>query len=88
MSEVEKAVAAAVELGLEVPAPPLSPRWLLPILDACTGLGVGRSTFYELAARGDVQIVRIGRRALVPVSSIESYVERLRAGRTDDPPAA
>lgn len=67
-----------------------SPRWLLPIPEACTGLGVGRSTLYEMAARGDVQIVRVGRRALVPVASIEAYVERLRAGKeVDDPtPAA
>jgi len=61
------------------------PRWLLPIPDACAGLGVGRSMLYEMAARGDVQIVRIGRRALVTVSSVDAYVDRLRAG--DDPAA-
>ena len=61
------------------------PRWLLPIPAACAGLGVGRSMLYEMAARGDVQIVRVGRRALVPVASIEAYVNRLRAG--DDPTA-
>jgi hypothetical protein len=38
---------------------------------------------YEMAARGDVEVVRIGRRALVPVASIEAYVDRLR-GRGPD----
>ncbi len=56
------------------------PRWLLPIPDTCAGLGIGRSMLYEMAARGDVEIVRVGRRALVTVSSIEAYVDRLRAG--------
>lgn len=55
------------------------PRWLLPIPEACAGLGIGRSTVYELHAAGELEIVRVGRRALVPVDSIESYVERLRA---------
>jgi len=64
------------------------PRWLLPIPQACSSLGVGRSTLYELAARGDVQIVRVGRRALVPVASIEAFVERLRAGDGGGVPAA
>lgn len=64
-----------------------APRWLLSIPEACAGLGVGRSMLYEMISRGDVEIVRIGRRALVPVSSLDAYVERLRA--SDDPvPAA
>ncbi len=65
---------------------PREHRWLLGIPEACAGLGVGRSTLYELAARGEIEIVRVGRRALVPVASIESYVERLRA--SDGVPAA
>lgn len=55
-------------------------QWLLPIKDTCTALGIGRSTVYELAAQGEIQIVRVGRRALVPASSIDAYVERLRNG--------
>lgn len=58
------------------------PRWLLSIPAACAGLGVGRSTVYELAAAGEIQIVRVGRRALVPCDSIDAYVVRLR---TSDP---
>jgi len=63
---------------------PREHRWLLAIPAACASLGIGRSTLYELAANGDVQIVRVGRRALVPVASIESYVERLRANHGAD----
>ncbi len=67
----------------DVPAP----RWLLPIPDACAGLGVGRSTLYELAAAGEIEIVRVGRRALVPVDSCEAYVEKLRSTTTGAPAA-
>lgn len=56
-----------------------APRWLLPIPAACAGLGVGRSTLYELAAASDVEFVRIGRRTLVTAASLEAYVDRLRA---------
>ncbi len=62
--------------------PQTSPRLLLPILDAAATLGVGRSMLYELAARGEVEIVKIGTRALVPLASCEAYVERLRTGST------
>lgn len=53
-------------------------KWLVSIPEACAGLGVGRSTFYEMVTRGDVEVVRIGRRTLVPVAAIESYVQTLR----------
>lgn len=66
---------------------PPTPRWLLPIPEACAGLGVGRSTLYELAAAGELEIVHIGRRALVPVGAIAAYVERLR-GSSEPQPAA
>jgi len=60
-------------VGTETP-----PRWLLPIPAAAAALGVGRSMLYELAARGDLEIVRVGRRALVPVASLDAFVTRLR----------
>jgi excisionase family DNA binding protein len=62
-------------------------RWMVGIPEAYAGLGVGRSTFYELVARGDMEVVRVGRRVLVPVDAIEAYVQRLRDEQTA-PPAA
>lgn len=51
---------------------------LLDVPKTCASLGIGRSTFYELVARGEVEVVHIGRRALVPVDSIDAYIEKLR----------
>ena len=41
-------------------------------------LGVGRSTVYELIARGEIETVHIGRCCRVPVAALDEYVERLR----------
>ncbi len=54
-------------------------RWLLPIPEASAALGVGRSTVYLLAKRGDLEIVHVGSRALVPAASIDAFVAKLRA---------
>lgn len=54
-------------------------RWLLPVPEACAGLGVGRSTLYALAKRGDIEMVHVGSRALVPAASIDAFVSSLRA---------
>lgn len=42
-------------------------------------LGVKRTTMYDLAARGEVKTVSIGRRRLVTADSLEAYVARLMA---------
>jgi excisionase family DNA binding protein len=44
--------------------------------EACRILGVSRSTMYRLAAQGQIRLVRIGGRTLVP----ESELDRLVAG--------
>lgn len=57
-------------------------RRLLPLVEASHQLGVGRSTVYALIAAGSLEVVKIGRRSLIPAESIEAYVASLRA--TDD----
>jgi excisionase family DNA binding protein len=54
-------------------------RLLLPMAEAGEQLGVGRTTMYDLAARGEVEVVHIGRRALVTEESLSAFVDRLRA---------
>ena len=50
------------------------------IPDAQIQLGsISRTTLYELAKRGDIAIVNIGRRAFVTRASLDQYVERLSA---------
>jgi hypothetical protein len=39
-----------------------------------------------LAARGEVDVVHIGRRALVTDDSLKAFVQRLRGGRTTGVP--
>ncbi len=42
-------------------------------------LGIGRSAAYEAARRGELPVVRIGRRLLVPIRALERMLET--AGR-------
>ncbi|WP_426325691.1 helix-turn-helix domain-containing protein [Microbacterium sp. E-13] len=57
-------------------------RKLDPIPDAQAYLGgISRTTLYELAKRGDVLLVNIGRRAFITRDSMDSYVASLTPGR-------
>jgi excisionase family DNA binding protein len=40
-------------------------------------LGIGRSSLYGLIAEGQIRIVKIGRRTLIPDLEIRRYVESL-----------
>jgi len=51
---------------------------LQSISEAAASIGVGRSLMYELVATSQVETVRVGRRRLVVVASLEAYVEKLR----------
>lgn len=42
-------------------------------------LKIGRTKVFELIRGNDLAAVRIGRRTLVPDSSIDAYIERLKA---------
>jgi len=44
-------------------------------------IGVGRTKFRELVRLGEIRAVKIGRRLVVPVSELESYLNRQLAGR-------
>lgn len=62
------------------PSDPLASRWLLDIPQACAALHVSRTALFRLLAGGELgPTVKIGRRRLLPVSSIESYIARLIA---------
>ena len=39
--------------------------------DAGTVLGLGRNSTYAAAERGDLRVIRIGKRLLVPIAEIE-----------------
>jgi excisionase family DNA binding protein len=56
-----------------------SDRLLLTIREAAERLAVGRTTAYELAARGELEVVHIGRCSRIPLDALEAFVERRRA---------
>ena len=51
---------------------------LLTIPEAAKRLGIGRSKIYDLLATGNLEQVKIGRCARIPVAAVEEYVNRLR----------
>jgi excisionase family DNA binding protein len=49
-------------------------------LNACADmLGISRSGAHLLVQAGELEAVRIGRRLLITVTSVDAYIERLRA---------
>ena len=50
---------------------------LLTILQAAAALSVGRSTVYEMIARGELDVVHLGRAVRVPVRAVEELVDAL-----------
>ena len=57
---------------------------LVRVEEAGDLLGIGRSTVYELIARGEIETVHIGRSCRVPVAALDEYVERLREAATSE----
>jgi excisionase family DNA binding protein len=56
---------------------------LLSIPEVGAALSLGRSTVYELMARGELPVVHIGRRALIPAQAIRDYADRLVSAAPD-----
>lgn len=50
---------------------------LITIVQAAAALSVGRSTVYEMIARGELDVVHLGRAVRVPLRAIEQLVEGL-----------
>ncbi len=46
------------------------------INDFCRAHGIGRSLFYEEVKRGEIKIIKVGKRTLVPVSEAKAWQER------------
>lgn len=57
----------------------------LTVIDAATYSGIGRSTLYRLIRDGQIGIVKVGRRTIVPRLELDLYLSRhiSRAGETD-----
>jgi excisionase family DNA binding protein len=46
----------------------------ISIADACNYIGCGRSLLYELIGNKQISAVKLGRRTLVPVASLNAYL--------------
>jgi excisionase family DNA binding protein len=53
---------------------------LVSVCEAARRLSIGRTRTFELLSTGELESVRVGSRRLVPVSALETFVERLRSG--------
>ena len=51
--------------------------------DAAPILGVGRTTIFELIAKGQLESVKIGRRRIIPADALQRLLDELRTGRGD-----
>lgn len=47
-------------------------------------LGIGRSLAYELARRGEIPVVELGRRKLIPKNAVEQMLQAAAARNTHD----
>ncbi len=65
-------------------------RATLSVEEAARRLGIGRGLGYELARRGDIPTLRLGRRLVVPVAALERLLASggMAASNGDDRPAA
>jgi len=55
----------------------MADRLLLTIPEACDRLNIGRTTMYGLISEGEVPMLKVGRKSLVPATALEAYVARL-----------
>lgn len=56
------------------------------VAEAGALLGISRAFAYELVARGELPVIRLGRRRLVPKTALNALVQGQRAEAGCDPP--
>lgn len=54
-----------------------APAIALGIEEAARVIGVARSTLYEIAARGEIESFKLGRRRLILVKVLDAYINRV-----------
>lgn len=60
-----------------------SPK-LISIVGVCTDIGIGKTKAYELINEGRLDVVKIGRRTLVTVKSLERLIDESRVRSDTD----
>jgi len=54
----------------------MNDKLAVPVPEACTRLGIGRTLFYELVNAGEIRTFKVGARTLVPVADLVAFIER------------
>jgi len=57
------------------PIEPAAATRLLNMRDVADRLGISRSTVYALVGRGELRVIRIGRRVLVPAPELKRFIQ-------------
>ena len=55
--------------------PTLIDRQTLTVEEAAALLGIGRNSAYQAIARGEIPVLRVGRRLLIPRAALERRLE-------------
>jgi excisionase family DNA binding protein len=63
------------------------PRATMSIESAAKRLGIGRSAAYEAARNGQIPVIRIGKRLLVPIVAMERMLAEAKPLPLEGPPA-
>lgn len=81
------AILAAVraELAAQVSAAAPARERLLTVGEAAATLGIGRSALYNELGSGRLKSLKVGRRRLIPSSTVAAYIEILARGGDRDP---
>lgn len=51
----------------------------LSVTEFCHALGIGRTCFYERVRLGQIKVLKVGTRTLVPIGEVEAFLERISA---------
>lgn len=62
--------------------PHQTPALALGIDEAARVIGVARSMLYEIAARGEIESFKLGRRRLILVKNLDAYINRVAKENT------
>ena len=66
-------------------APGVPSKLLFRVNEACSLLGIGRTSLYKEIASGRLRTVRAAGRTLLARPDLEAYVERLRGTSAEEP---
>lgn len=54
------------------------PRAAISVEEAAQALGIGRTLAFQFIKDGSLETIRAGRRRLVPVKAVETFLARMR----------